>query len=99
MAVDKPHLYDPGIYFLTFTNYKWLPLFHSTNSFDLVYIRRGRVSRSPAKRAGEDSGATRAGDFLCRGRVSRSDAKRAGEDSGATRAGDFKQFRIFNSWP
>ena len=37
MAVDKPHLYDPGIYFLTFTNYKWLHLFAITNSYDLVY--------------------------------------------------------------
>jgi REP element-mobilizing transposase RayT len=37
MAVDKPHIYDPGIYFLTFTNYKWLPLFAATNSYDLIY--------------------------------------------------------------
>ena len=37
MAVDKQHTSDPGIYFLTFTNFKWLPLFKITNSYDLVY--------------------------------------------------------------
>jgi REP element-mobilizing transposase RayT len=37
MAVDKEHIYEPGIYFITFTNYKWLPLFDLTNSYDLVY--------------------------------------------------------------
>jgi REP element-mobilizing transposase RayT len=37
MAVDKEHIFDPGIYFLTFTNYKWLPLFEITQSYQLVY--------------------------------------------------------------
>jgi REP element-mobilizing transposase RayT len=37
MAIEKTHLYEPGIYFLTFTNYKWLPLFEKTQSYDLVY--------------------------------------------------------------
>lgn len=37
MAVDKPDIYEPGLYFLTFTNYKWLPLISLTNSYDLVY--------------------------------------------------------------
>lgn len=37
MAVDKQHIYDPGIYFITFTNYKWMPLFEITRSYDLVY--------------------------------------------------------------
>jgi len=34
---DNQHIFEPGIYFLTFTNYKWLPLFDVTNSYDLVY--------------------------------------------------------------
>jgi len=37
MAVDKAHIFDPGIYFITFTNYKWIPLFDITQSYDLVY--------------------------------------------------------------
>jgi REP element-mobilizing transposase RayT len=37
MPVDKSLIYEPGIYFPTFTNYKWLPLFDITNSYDLVY--------------------------------------------------------------
>jgi REP element-mobilizing transposase RayT len=37
MAVDKEHIYEPGIYFITFTNYKWIPLFRMTESYDLVY--------------------------------------------------------------
>lgn len=37
MAINKPHIFKPGIYFLTFTNYKWLPLFADTQSYDLVY--------------------------------------------------------------
>jgi REP element-mobilizing transposase RayT len=37
MAVKKQHLYEPGIYFITFTNYKWLHLFDGTQSYDVVY--------------------------------------------------------------
>ncbi len=37
MPVEKPLIYEPGIYFLTFTKYKWLPLFDITNSYNLVY--------------------------------------------------------------
>lgn len=37
MPVNKSHLYDPGIYFVTFTNYNWLPLFEITNAYELVY--------------------------------------------------------------
>ena len=37
MAVNNQHIYDSGLYFLTFTNYKWLSLFEITNSYDLVY--------------------------------------------------------------
>jgi REP element-mobilizing transposase RayT len=37
MAVDKRHIFEPGIYFVTFTNYKWLHLFEITKSYDLVY--------------------------------------------------------------
>src|ERR1035438_6621171 len=37
MPVDKKHIYDSGIYFITFTNYKWLWLFEITKSYDLVY--------------------------------------------------------------
>jgi len=29
--------YNSGVYFITFTNYKWLPLFEMTNAYDLVY--------------------------------------------------------------
>lgn len=29
--------YHSGVYFITFTNYKWLPLFEITNAYDLVY--------------------------------------------------------------
>lgn len=37
MPVSKPHLFTAGIHFLTFTNYKWLPLIDMTESYDLVY--------------------------------------------------------------
>ena len=37
MAIGKQHIFDAGIYFLTFTNYKWLHLFEHTQSYDLVY--------------------------------------------------------------
>ncbi len=37
MAVDKQHISESGIYFVTFTNYKWLPLFDRTNGYDIVY--------------------------------------------------------------
>ena len=37
MPVNKEHIYEPGIYFVTFTNYKWMPLFDGTNSYDLFY--------------------------------------------------------------
>ena len=37
MAVDKEHIYESGIYFLTFTNYKWLPLFAKTDGYEFVY--------------------------------------------------------------
>ena len=37
MVVNKQHTFDQGMYFLTFTNYKWLPLFEITKSYDLVY--------------------------------------------------------------
>ena len=37
MAVDKEHIFEPGIYFVTFTNYKWLRLFEITQSYGIVY--------------------------------------------------------------
>lgn len=37
MPVNKPHIYDRGIYFISFTNYQWLPLFAITDAYDLVY--------------------------------------------------------------
>jgi len=37
MPVNKEHIFEPGIYFVTFTNYKWIPLFNITDSYDLVY--------------------------------------------------------------
>jgi REP element-mobilizing transposase RayT len=37
MPVNKPHLYEPGIYCVTFTCYKWLRLFEIASSYDLVY--------------------------------------------------------------
>lgn len=37
MPVIKPHLDTPGFYFITFTNYQWLPLFQITDNYDVVY--------------------------------------------------------------
>ncbi|HLP38073.1 hypothetical protein [Lacibacter sp.] len=38
MAVRTQHEQEANsIYFVTFTCYQWLPLFHQTNSYDLVY--------------------------------------------------------------
>ena len=37
MAVKQSILYSDGIYFITFTCYKWMPLIELTNSYDLVY--------------------------------------------------------------
>lgn len=37
MGVRKAHIQLPGYYFITFTNYNWLPLFELTNSYDLIY--------------------------------------------------------------
>jgi len=37
MPVNKPHITESGVYFITFTCYKWLRLFEITNSYDLVY--------------------------------------------------------------
>jgi REP element-mobilizing transposase RayT len=37
MPVNKEHIFDTGIYFVTFTNYKWLPLFQITNGYEFVY--------------------------------------------------------------
>lgn len=37
MPVKKNIPYNAGIFFITVTNYKWLPLIHQTNSYDLVY--------------------------------------------------------------
>ena len=37
MPVSKEHIFEPGIYFVTFTNYKWIPLFKATDTYGLVY--------------------------------------------------------------
>lgn len=37
MPVDKPHINESGVYFITFTNYNWLPLFELANAYDCVY--------------------------------------------------------------
>lgn len=37
MAVRKPHIFQQGLYFITFTNTHWLPLIQETNAYDLVY--------------------------------------------------------------
>ncbi len=37
MAVKQTIPYNDGIYFITFTCYKWMPLIDLTNSYDLVY--------------------------------------------------------------
>ncbi len=37
MAVKQSIPYNDGIYFITFTCYKWMPLIELTNSYDLVY--------------------------------------------------------------
>ncbi len=37
MPVNKPHIRDAGVYFVTFTNYKWLPLFQLAGAYTVVY--------------------------------------------------------------
>ncbi len=37
MAVRKPLINEPGIYFITFTCYRWLQLFAITDAYDLIY--------------------------------------------------------------
>lgn len=37
MPVRKPHLKESGIYFITFTNYRWLPLIQLTDAYSLIY--------------------------------------------------------------
>lgn len=37
MPVGKPHISDRGVYFITFTNHEWIPLFAIADSYDLVY--------------------------------------------------------------
>lgn len=37
MTVRKPHIFQKGYYFITFTNTNWLPLIQLTNAYDLVY--------------------------------------------------------------
>ena len=37
MAVKQTIPYNDGIYFITFTCYKWMPLVELTDSYDLVY--------------------------------------------------------------
>jgi REP element-mobilizing transposase RayT len=37
MPVNKEHIFERGIYFITFTNFKWIPLFDIINGYDIVY--------------------------------------------------------------
>ncbi len=37
MPTNNEHIHDTGIYFITFTNYKWIPLFQLTNGYPFVY--------------------------------------------------------------
>ncbi|GAA4462343.1 hypothetical protein GCM10023093_08750 [Nemorincola caseinilytica] len=37
MSVNNPHIFDTGIYFITFTASKWIPLFSEIGCYDLVY--------------------------------------------------------------
>lgn len=37
MGIRKAHIQQTGLYFITFTNYNWLPLFELTKGYDLVY--------------------------------------------------------------
>jgi REP element-mobilizing transposase RayT len=37
MPVRREIPYNEGLYFITFTSYKWLPLIEQTNGYDLVY--------------------------------------------------------------
>ena len=37
MAVRKPEIKESGYYFITFTCFKWLPLFERAKAYDLVY--------------------------------------------------------------
>jgi REP element-mobilizing transposase RayT len=37
MGIRKAHIQQTGLYFITFTNYNWLPLIEQANAYDLVY--------------------------------------------------------------
>lgn len=37
MPVIKEHIFEPGIYFVTFTNYNWLHLFEIADGYAFVY--------------------------------------------------------------
>ena len=37
MGIRKAHIQQAGLYFITFTNYNWLPLIEQANAYDLVY--------------------------------------------------------------
>ncbi len=37
MTTRNTHIFDPGIWFVTFTNYNWIPLFGLTDDYDVVY--------------------------------------------------------------
>ena len=37
MGIRKAHIQQTGLYFITFTNHNWLPLFELTKGYDLVY--------------------------------------------------------------
>ncbi|MBI5856471.1 MAG: hypothetical protein HZB42_02375 [Sphingobacteriales bacterium] len=37
MPVRRDIPYNRGLFFITFTCHKWLPLIEQTNSYDLVY--------------------------------------------------------------
>ena len=37
MTVYKPHIFQKGYYFITFTNINWLPLIALTDAYDLIY--------------------------------------------------------------
>lgn len=35
--INKPAIFNPGIYFITFTHYNWLPLIETTNTYSAYY--------------------------------------------------------------
>jgi REP element-mobilizing transposase RayT len=46
VGIRKTHIQQRGYYFITFTNYNWLPLIALSNAYDLVYNWFDELKRS-----------------------------------------------------